>query len=92
MNMGGKKWRRLCLVPLLAMSNLAMSGEMEQPPPSWTTFFSHADQWQGKPHVELIGIIQPTYTENRSSSTLDTFSFTRARLGVRGTATESISY
>lgn len=86
------KIQNLCLVMLGAMSGSMVLAETAQPSKSWTTFFSHADEWQGKPHVEIMGIIQPTYTDSSSDNSLDTFSFTRARVGVRGTATESISY
>ncbi len=62
-----------------------------QPMKSWINVFTHAGQWSGKPHVDIFGIIQPT-ARGGEGAIDEEFGFTRARLGVRGTMTEDISY
>lgn len=92
MKISNAKLRYLSLALVGAMSSSTAFGEMAQPSKSWISFYSHADQWQGKPHIDMFGIVQPTFTHNDDDNSIDTFSFTRARVGVRGTATESVSY
>lgn len=76
-----------------ALFSGAGSAEMQPPMKSWINFYTHSGQWTGKPHIDLIGIIQPSYTwVDDATPVEDQFSFQRARLGVRGSATENISY
>src|SRR6056297_1913358 len=69
----------------------AFEREPVQPMKSWINVFTHAGQWSGKPHVDIFGIIQPTVRGGEGAID-EEFGFTRARLGVRGTMTEDISY
>ena len=67
----------------------AMNNSMLQP--NWVRFFTHAATWTGKPHMDIMGIYQPTYTDFEDDR-VDTFGFTRARLGVRGAVTNNITF
>lgn len=75
----------------LLVSNTAVGAETE-PMKSWINVYTHAGQWQGKPHADMFGVIQPTYAYTEDASTEDQFQFTRARLGLRGALTEDISF
>lgn len=75
-----------------AMTCGTAAGADSVPMKSWIGFFTHSGQWSGSPHIDLIGVIQPSYTYVEDATIEDGFQFQRARLGVRGTATENISY
>lgn len=66
--------------------------ETTPPMKSWINTYTSSGQWQGKPYIDLLGIIQPTYAYNEDAAIEDQFQFTRARLGLRGHATENVSY
>ncbi len=80
-----------CMVATATFSGTS-SAEMEPPMKSWINFFAHSGQWTGKPHVEFIGVVQPSYNWVEDATIEDQFTFQRARLGLRGAATENISY
>lgn len=75
---------------LLAV-NAALADQTE-PMKSWINVYAHTGQWQERPHVDVFGVIQPTYAYTEDATIEDEFRFTRARLGLRGTLTEDISY
>jgi len=64
----------------------------QKPKKSWINFFAHSGQWKGKPHVDMFGVIQPSYTNIEDVKIKDTFSFTRARTGLRGSLTDTVSF
>lgn len=78
---------------MLALSAGASSQERTpdstQPLPSWIHFFTHAGQWTGGPHGDVFGVVQPSFTRDGGRSW---FGFTRARLGVRGALTPTLSF
>lgn len=84
----------LILAGMMLTTTFSTSGiaEPEAPMKSWIGFFTHSGQWSGKPHVDIFGVIQPSYTWVEDAPVEDQFSFQRARLGIRGTVTDSISY
>ena len=59
--------------------------------PNWVRFFTHSGRWTGSPHLDVIGIYQPTYTDTEDDR-VDTFGFSRARFGFRGAVTNDISF
>ncbi len=111
MRAGTKAGWYLCLAALGIMSSAAALSQTK-PSGSFIPFFANSGKWQGKPHVDIFGVIQPTYTHTsdaragksiagtltgptpqpNGSKVKDSFSFTRARVGFRGTATKSVSF
>ena len=87
---------RKALIPLCIATTALFSGisnaEMEPPMKSWLNFYTHSNQWTGKPHVDIFGVVQPSYSGVQDAAIDSTYSFQRARIGVRGSATENISY
>lgn len=75
----------------LLISGAAVAAD-PAPMKSWINVYTHANQWQGSPHADIFGIIQPTYSYREGATVEDGFRFTRARLGVRGTVNPDISY
>ncbi len=66
--------------------------EEQKPMKSWLHAFTHSGQWQGKPHADIFGVLQPTFTHTEDTAIEDNFHFTRARAGVRGAVHEDVSY
>lgn len=62
------------------------------PIPSWIHFFVHDGQWNGAPHADIFGVLQPSATLLQRHDWRTEFGFTRARIGLRGAPAADLSF
>lgn len=94
-SLGWGHWATLVIM-LSSLPTVTVGQEGEpappRPRPSWIYFFTHAAQWDGAPHADVFGVVQPSATWSGSSDWATRFGFTRARLGVRGATSRPLSF